>query len=328
MLRIGKINETILKRSVLKNIKTKRKDVILGPAAGEDASVIDFSASGLAVTSIETVTLDTELSIELSVNRAVNNIAASGAEAIAVSISVLLPLNSEETVLKAIISETDRVCGKLKIALSGGHTEVTDAVARPVITVSAIGKAMSDTVIGTKGAKPGDDIVVTKFTGISGTAIIAKEKKNELLGRFSPAFVERGIDCINMMSVVKDAEIAVECKANAMHDISYGGIFAALRELGEASKVGLSVNLLDIPIMQETVEICEIYGINPYELMSDGALIITGPNGLELVDELEKNGIRASIIGKITSGNDRLIINGDEVRYIDISKSDEINKIF
>ena len=102
-----------------------------------------------------------------------------------------------------------------------------------------------------------------------------------------------------------------------MHDISDGGIFAALWDFSEKAKVGIEVNLKAIPIKQETVEFTEIFRINPYWMKSAGSLLMATNNATGLVEELKKNGIHSAIIGKTTDNNDKKIINGDEVRYLD-----------
>ena len=60
-------------------------------------------------------------------------------------------------------------------------------------------------------------------------------------------------------------------KRQAMHDVTEGGIYGALWELAEASGVGLEIDLKAIPIRQETVEVCEQFHLNPYQLISSGS---------------------------------------------------------
>ena len=83
----------------------------------------------------------------------------------------------------------------------------------------------------------------------------------------------------------------------------------------------------DIPIRQETVEICEYYDLNPYELLSGGALLMAAENGKKLVEALQGEGIPAFVIGKTNAGNDKVVINRDEVRYLTMPSADEIFKI-
>ena len=113
-----------------------------------------------------------------------------------------------------------------------------------------------------------------------------------------------------------------------MHDVTEGGIFGALWEMAAASGVGLEIDLKAIPIRQETVEICEVFDINPYMLISSGSMLIGTSRGTRLVSELEKAGVPAVVVGHATVGNDRVIINGDEKRFLEPPKVDELYKIY
>ena len=112
-----------------------------------------------------------------------------------------------------------------------------------------------------------------------------------------------------------------------MHDVTEGGIFGALWEMAEASGVGLEIDLKKIPLKQETVEICEYFGISPYELISSGSMLMAAKDGNRLVMELQKEGIPAVIIGKATAGRDRILRNEDECRYLEPPKTDELYKV-
>ena len=113
-----------------------------------------------------------------------------------------------------------------------------------------------------------------------------------------------------------------------MHDITEGGVFGALWEMGSGSGVGLDIDLKSIPIRQETVEVCEALGLNPYILMSSGSMLISAKDGHGLVRELSKAGIHAAVVGKATQGNDRILRNGEDTRYLDKPQSDELYKIY
>ena len=112
----------------------------------------------------------------------------------------------------------------------------------------------------------------------------------------------------------------------AMHDVTEGGIYGALWEVAESTGVGLEIDLKKIPIRQETIEICEFFELNPYELISSGSLLMVTDDGLGLVRNLEKEGIPAAVIGRICEGNDRVVINDDEKRFLEPPKSDELYK--
>lgn len=323
-MKVGKISESVLDRSVLKILKNKRKEVISGAKFGKDSAVI-VNDGKKTLLSTEPIILDSDRPEELSFDRVINNLCASGAEPVCVMLHILLPIDSEEKLLKDIMKQAEKEAEKYNVQISGGHTEVTAAVNKIIVTATGMGKA--ENIIDSAGAKPGDDVVITKWVGLKGTVAIAKEKEEELLKRFSMPFLLAAKSLEEYISVVNEAAVAVKSGANAMHDASEGGIFGALWELSSASGVGLEIDLKEIPIRQETIEVCEAYGLNPYEMISNGSLIITTEKGHDLVRELKKEGIHANVVGKVTKGNDRILINGDETRFLEPSKSDEIYKL-
>ena len=105
-------------------------------------------------------------------------------------------------------------------------------------------------------------------------------------------------------------------------------MFGALWEVAAAGGVGLTVELKKIPLKQETVEVCEFCNVNPYELLSGGCLVMTAQDGEALVEALNREGIPAVVVGKITDSNDRIIYNEDEKRYLDKPKVDEIHRFY
>ncbi|MDD4111926.1 MAG: AIR synthase family protein [Herbinix sp.] len=326
-MKIGKIPETILKRSVIKQIKHRREEVLVGPAIGEDCSIISLKGDEVFVISTDPITGTVQDIGTLAVHITANDIASSGAELIGIMLSILLPENTTEAELKAMMHDVDMVCDRLQIEVIGGHTEVTKAVNQPIVTVTGIGKMKKADMIMTSGAKPGQEIVMTKWIGLEGTAIIAKIKEQELLTKYSASFIEEAAKMIDYISVVPESRIAMKAGVTSMHDVTEGGIFGALWEIGAASKVGLEVDLKKIQLKQETVEICEFFNLNPYMLISSGCMLIVSDNGNLLVDRLKEAGIAAAVIGRITEGNDRIVINNDEQRYLEPPKSDELYKV-
>ena len=326
-MNVGKIPESALKRSVLNQIRHRRNEVLLGPGVGEDCSVIELAEDEVLVMSSDPITGAIKDIGTLAVHITANDIASSGAEPVALMLTILLPEGSSEEELRAMMQDMEAVCARLNIEIAGGHTEVTRAVSQPIVTVTGIGKIKRDKVIKTAGALPGQEIVMTKWAGLEGTAIIAAEKYDELIARYPKGFIDGAKSMIEYISVVPEAMIAGGIGATSMHDVTEGGIFGALWEIGAAAKVGMEVFLDKILLKQETVEICEFYDINPYMLISSGCLLIITDRANLMVDKLKEAGIAAAVIGRITSGNDRIIIYGDERRYLEPPKSDELYKV-
>ena len=326
-MKIGKVPESVLKRSILKQIHTKRKEVLLGAAVGEDCAAVELGEDEIFVLSTDPITGTAEDIGSLAITVTLNDLASAGAEPLGVMLTVLLPEEITEQDIRQMIRQAEEACSQADVQIMGGHTEVTTAVTRPVITVTGVGKAKKGTLVSTAGAKAGMDIVVTKWVGLEGTSILAKEKKAELLTRFSEYFISQAQNFDKMISVLPEALAAVKSGVSAMHDVTEGGIFGALWEMAESSGVGLEIELKKIPLKQETVEICEFFDINPYELISSGAMLMAADDGNQLVLDLKKAGIPACVIGKATAGNDRVLLNGEERRFLEPPKTDALYKV-
>ena len=327
-MKIGKVSETVLKRSIFKQIHTKRDEVLLGAGVGEDCAAVKLSPGEIFVISTDPITGTVKDVGMLAIQITANDLASSGAEPVGVMLTVLLPEEIEEEDIREMMRQVEEACAHFHIQVMGGHTEVTRAVTQPVISVTGVGKVREDRLVSTTGAKPGQDILVTKWIGIEGTSIIAKEKEKELLERFSQAFVDTAKGFDQYLSVLPDSRIAVEHGASAMHDVTEGGIYGALWEVAEASGIGLEIDLKAIPIRQETIEICEYFELNPYYLISSGCMLMAADQGHDLVRKLEAAGIPAAVIGKATDGKARRIWNGGEESYLERPKTDELYKIY
>lgn len=316
-----------MKRSVLRQLHNRRDEVLLGAGVGEDCAALTLEADEVFVMSTDPITGTGKEMGSLAVITTANDLASSGAEPVGVMLTILLPEESEEALLKEIMRDAEATCEKFHMQILGGHTEVSAAVNRPVISVSGVGKVKKDAMIKTGGARPGMDIVVSKWIGIEGTVILAKERERELLGRYATTFIDRSKDLDAYISVLSEAAVAARSGVSAMHDITEGGIFGALWEMAEASGVGLEIDLKKIPVRQETIEICEFFGLNPYELISGGSMLMAAEDGNQLVHELKKAGIPAAVIGKAMAGNDRVLRNEEERRFLEPPKPDELYRV-
>lgn len=326
-MKIGKIPETVLKRSVFKQIHKRRKDVPTKPGVGHDYIGIETQAANVITMATEPVFGAFDEIGLIAVHMAVNNLVCSGAKPIGIMQTILLPKGSGESDLKMMIKAIEEQCLLLDIEVMGGHTEVSDALVRPAIVVTGVGKVKKDALISSKNILAGQEIVMTKWAGIKGTYLLAKNYEAELKSRYNQDFVQEARDLINYISVCNEAGVAAEFGVAAMHDVARGGIFAALWEFAAAGNMGLKVYLKKIPLKQETVEICNYFNINPYQMTSEGSLLIATGQGEALVQHLHEQGIPSCVIGHFTKGNDRLIINDDEVRYLEPPRSDEIYKL-
>lgn len=322
-MKTGKISDSVLKRSVLRQIRTKRQEVLSGAGIGEDCAI--FAPSDTCASAVSQAEVTGEADMARVLMKCANNLAAAGAQPVAALLTLLLPPEAEEPLLKRLMTAAEETCGRLEMQIAGGHTTVSRHVDCPIACVTAWGVPWEDgALLTTHGAKPGQDIVLTKWIGLEGTALLARLNRQKLLERYPARLVEEAAGFEQYLSVIPEAAVAAQSGIRVMHDASEGGILAALWELSESSGVGLTIDLRKIPIRQETVEVCEFCEVNPYALASSGCLVLAADHGEGLVERLGREGIPATVIGQITDSHDRLICNAEERRYLDKPAQDEI----
>jgi hydrogenase expression/formation protein HypE len=328
MLPAGKLPPEALER-LFKRIGVSDPRVLLGPGRGIDFGAVDFGEKVL-VASTDPITGAVEDIGFYAVHVNANDVAVSGARPRWFLITILLPEGSDEGLPERIMGEVDREAKKLGIAVIGGHTEVTPGLDRPIVVGTMLGEVERKKLVRPDGARPGDAIVMTKWAGLEGTSIIAREKRDELVSVFGKAFVERAASLIDYISVVPDAMIAADFGVNAMHDPTEGGIANGLHEMADSTDLGLKVFPERIPIRKETRAICEYYGLNPSALIGSGSLLIAveRDRAETLVEALLSKGIHATIIGEFLRDEKRVAVVGGEERPFPRPENDELWKVF
>ncbi|KMT23268.1 AIR synthase family protein [Clostridium cylindrosporum] len=322
-MKIGKLPNDILKNEILSKININSKDVLVGPGVGEDCSIVDFGDEKCVITT-DPITGASNNIGALSVHISCNDIASAGVKPIGVMVTILAPPTCELEDIKNVMDDVVTTCKSLSVSVLGGHTEITDAVNKMIVSITAIGKGRD--IVSTKGAKINDDIVVTGYAGLEGTVIIASDKYDTLLKHFSEEELEGIKSMLQSISVVETGLIAAEFGVNSMHDATEGGILGAIWEVGEASELSVVVEEDKIPIKNQTKKISKIFNLDPYKLISSGSMIITTPRGEELVSLFREKGINSAVVGKITTG-DNLIIKDNNKMKLTQPESDEIYKI-
>ena len=323
-MKAGKISESQLKRSVLKQLHKDSLLAAVGPMVGGDFAAVAMEENEMVVLSSNPVTGDSAKIGRRIVFEALNDVAVSGAAPVGVLCSVLFPTVSNEAQLRELMRDIDAAAAACNTVVLGGHTEVTRAVKEPVVSLTGVGKVKKDRLVTAAMAEPGMDILLTNWIALEGTAIIAAEKENELLTRYSSPFIRQAREFEEYLSVVTEAAVAVNAGVAAMHNVSQGGIFGALWEMAQASGIGLEIDLKKIPVRQETIEICEYFDVNPYKLLSGGAILMAAKDGNRVVRMMEQAGKKATIIGKATEGNDRVLLYDEERRFLETPQTDEL----
>jgi len=310
-MEVGKLNWDDLKQIIDSNKSVVRDDVRIRSGIGEDCSVINFGEYECVV-STDPITGANKNIGKLAVNINCNDIASCGVEPVGILVTILVPPTATLEDIKNIMSEIDEETKKLNVEILGGHTEVTEAVNRIVVSCTAIGKGKAQEAVATSGAKLGDDIVVTKLLCMEGTSIIVNDYLDRVRDVLTLSEIELAKEYVNSISVVNEGRVAGAFGVNSMHDITEGGVLGALWEVAQASNLGFKVYNHKMPISDITYKICERLNIDPLKFISSGSMLITATCGKKLAAELISKGIPATVIGKITESRGILVI--DEIQ--------------
>lgn len=260
----------------------------------------------------------------------VNALAAGGAlpEHMAVSVRTELPDYGYKSKINAVEKQVKEACKQYGIQLLETKNGKTGAVHVPSVTVTGVAEMKAEMSAEVTEKLPGQDIVLTKWVGMDGMLQITEEKEPELRERFAPAFFRQILSYRPQLFAFSEIETARSMGVSFIRQVGEGGILAALWNLAKETETGIALDMKQLSILQETIEVCEHYRLNPYQLMSAGSLLMLTDDGEALAESLRQQDIYASVIGKTTDNNDKIIHNGEEVRYIDRPAPDEIDKIF
>lgn len=318
----GKVPPMVLEEVVFKRGGVPRSEVAFAPAIGEDTAVIDAGGEFL-IASTDPITGAAAKAGWLAVKVALNDIGAAGGEPVCVLVTLLLPEGTGEDALKNMMDDIHAACSEENVAVAGGHTEVTPGLERPILSVTALGKSRGRRVLRSSGCRPGDDIVVTKWAGIEGTSILARDFRRQVSVFLSEEEILEAERLIEKISVVRDGAVAAENGASGCHDATEGGVLGAIYEMCEASGTGARVDADRIPVLPVTLKIADRVGIDPLKLVSSGCLVVSHPDGHRLCEVYRRCGINAEVVGKMTSGG-REITRGGRTCLLEAPKTDEL----
>jgi thiamine-monophosphate kinase len=275
----------------------KPAGVLIG-AGSDDCAVLDLNVEDCLVVTTDMLHRTTDFSAEMSpwqmgwMSAAVNlsDIAAMGAEPTGLLMAIGMPLDTEIAFVEELargIQACAEFCGT---AVIGGDL---DTHAELTITGTALGKVKKSELILRKGAKPGDLVCVTGYTGSAGAALKAVQSKKPVSETVLKALFEP------VPRTREARELAFSGAVTSMMDTS-DGLAMSLYDLSGQSKVGFRVRENTLPILPEVRELAS----GPEELLEfalytggDFELIFTvDPERLKKVQNI----CNLTIIGECT----------------------------
>lgn len=333
-LPLGKVPVDLLRTLLGRFAATKDSRVLVGPGIGLDAAAIRIGGTVLvAKTDPITLVADEIGAYALLINA--NDLATMGAKPKWFLATVLLPAHvTTRSSVTRLFKQLHTTCQSFNVTLCGGHSEITDAVTRPVVVGCLLGECAPNRIVTAAGAQVGDAVVLTKGLAIEAVSILARECANEIRRRHGPQFLARCRRYINKpgLSVVREARIALASGGvHAMHDPTEGGLSAAVYELAEAACVGFRIEAEKIRIFRETVQLCHDFRLHPLGAIASGSLLICLDPACEsrTIARLRTARIPAARIGSVTHRKDGvMLINKNRARPFPRFPVDEVARFF
>ena len=342
-MKIGKLTDEQLEALVLSRLPKLSANTLSGAGIGADCAWLKVG-DDMMVTSSDPITAGGNNSGTLAIHVSCNDIAACGVRPSGILIVIIAPPSADEKDISSIVDQASREASSLGVDIVGGHTEVSEAVNRFVVISTAFGVVRKGRPVPQGKAKPGDKLIITKSAAIEGSFIAASEHADLLRGKVPAEYIEEARGYDKLVSVVREGEILGSLEAvsgevnengfplsavNLMHDVTEGGVFGAAFEMADYSGTGVVIDQRLVPFTDASRSICDALELDPFRLISSGALMIATPEPERVICELSVNNIPATVVGEFTEPcNNAKIINmyGELVDLLPPG-ADEIYKI-
>lgn len=314
--KVGKIDFDTFESIISGKFGARDRSVIVPPLTGVDSGVVDIGHGKVLIVAEDPIFTLPKLSLDFfgwaTVHIGASDVAVMGVTPRYMTYTLLLPPGTCDADLKTIVDSIDKAASELGITIVGGHTGYYPGFTAPTIggiTVMAV--AGKDEYVTPARAKVGDDIILTKGPAIETAGILSRVRERELLESNPKDLVEKAKALCTQMTVVKDALTAMKSGGvTAMHDATEGGVIGGLFEIANASGVGMEVDEKRFVYPEEVEMVCKAFSIDPVEAIAEGSLLLTcGPYASQqIIKDLAKEGITASVIGKVTKDRESRIM--------------------
>jgi len=314
--KIGKIDFDTFRSFLLKRLGKKDNTVLVPPLTGIDAGVIDIGNDQVLIIAEDPIFSIPKQPLEMfgwyTVHIGASDVAVMGVKPRYMTYTLLMPPETREKDFRMIVDSIHKTALELEIAIVGGHTGYYPGFAAPTIGgITVFAFARKDSYVTPAGAKPGDDVILTKGPAIETAGILSVLREEELLEKYPSSLVKKAQKLCKQMTVVKDALAAMEAGGvSSMHDATEGGVIGGLFEIANASNVGMEVDEALFIYPEEVRMVCEAFHLDPVAAIAEGSLLITvrPEYSGKVIRRLQARAIKASVIGRVTKDSKRRIM--------------------
>ena len=317
------VGTRILERSIIKHLE---KSHATGVGIGSDFSVLSDGktvlAMGFADEGYDPSALADLRSVsigEMALIRALNNLACSGVtyskgkmdNGIDMSIMIQAGANCPEQKLRSEMLFLAEEAKRRGFMIIGGNTVYSSEGDSYSVSISLYGKLTDKDVarLSEKVTVP-DQVFIFGFAGHLGASIAATKNAEKLKERLSSDYIKNAIIDPDELEIGEMAREMIDAGAFFIHDVTFGGVYRAYLEAALRYDTGIMVGHKPIPIRQDTIEICEVLGLNPYEQLGTGAFIGAFHNKDEdmIYDKINKLGDKCAVSAILTRLKEKSVL--------------------
>jgi selenide,water dikinase len=234
------------------------------------------------------------------------------------------PENMPDELAVGMLKGFGDFCREMGAPVVGGHTIRNPW---PIIGGAATGIGNPEKIVYTRGAKPGDQLFLTKPLGIA-PAMAAyrlrkEEEGKELLKDISEELVEAAVtEAIEGMTSSNKpvAEAMQKVPVHAATDVTGFGLTGHAGNMAVLGKVDIVIDQL--PVIRGTPALAELFG---YPLLTGEAketaggmlIAVAKEDADDLLDELDKRKVSNFKVGYVTEGNGNVNL-ADHIKIVEV----------
>jgi hydrogenase maturation factor len=312
-MRLGKITRDVFDSVIYPRLGSRRPEVVVPPQHGVDVGAVDLGDGRVLVVKTDPVFIVPQFGLKkaawFAVHILASDVMTSGIPPQYAAIDLNLPVSMTDEQFAEMWEGLHGAMAEIGVSVVAGHTGRYEGTDYPMLGGFAMfGVGPRERLVTTRGAKPGDQIVMTKGPAVEATALLANFYPEYFKARLPPDVFEEAYDLYWQMSCWKDGLVASKVGVHAMHDATEGGVWGALVEVAEASGVKIEIYEERLFMKRAVAELTRTVGIDPWISISEGTLIIATDRGDEVVEALLREGVDAAVIGRVEAGGPGVVL--------------------
>ncbi|AFK20197.2 MULTISPECIES: AIR synthase family protein [Haloferax] len=328
MTDLGKVDRDFFDEYIYPRLGATRDDVALGPTHGVDFGLLDIDGTAVALATDPVSVLPAlgfERAGQFAIDIVLSDIAVSGLDPSHLAISFTLPPEMTDAEFAELWAAMHDEAEDLGVSIVTGHTARYSDCSYPWVggaTALAVGD--HDDVVRPDGARPGDDVLVTKGPAVETTGLLTTLFPDGFDG-LGPDTLEIAQERLDETDAVRDAmtvSAAGGHGVHAMHDATECGVHGALNEIAGSAGVQLEIDESSIPFRPGVRDVCEYLDIDPWRSTTAGSLIVaTDPEVTDdVISALNARGTPVGVAGTVVLG-EGVVVDGKRIDHPDVDPS-------